>query len=108
MGKREIPGKISLCLFGIVNILMLSGPVVLPAYRSFVKLQYSRTWRNRNISRRNREMIDLTIPQREFDTYKEGRHEIWVGQRLYDIALIKSIGVMEPGRNAGLQIRYSF
>lgn len=85
MGKRGIAGKLSLWLFGTLNVLMLAGPAILPAYRSFVKIQFPRSWRNRGMTRRSRENIQINITQREFDQYREGDDEIWLGNKLYDI-----------------------
>lgn len=100
-GKRTITGKMALYFFGIVNLLMLLGPVLLPAYRSFIKVQYARIWRSRNFSRKDNDLIELSISQLEFDQYREGSHEIWLGHRLYDIAEIREDGT-------GVRLRVEF
>jgi hypothetical protein len=100
MDKRTITGKLALYFLGMVNMLMVLGPVLLPAYRNIIKNQYSRIWRNRNI-RRNNDLFEITISQREFDQYREGQHEIWLGHRLYDIETIRK-------DSAGLHLAVEF
>lgn len=93
MGKRVI-----ICL---VNLLMLLGPVLLPAYRSFIKMQYARLWRARQAYRRGRDLTDLTLSKSDYGKYREGRHEIWVGSRLYDIESMRV-----HGDSVDLQLEY--
>jgi hypothetical protein len=101
MVQRVKAGRFSLYIFSLLNILMLMGPAMLPAYHSYIKIHYGRVWRNRLSSRKGGDRLMFTVSAKEFDQYREGDDEIWLGNRLYDIEKIS-----KDAAGVHLQVEY--